>query len=185
MTFFGKKYFELWLQFYQKCFLSYSAASHDLNQLWPVLPMCISRTNFQWVVSWTFCCILFNIFYHRELNYIHDNVIKWKRFLRYWPFMRGVHRSTVISPQKASDAELWCFLSSVPEYKRLSKQSWGWWVETPSRSLWHHCSVIMLPEVVILSGFTSILSVTILLWLGSWILLGSLHKCKHWLFTCT
>ena len=25
--------------------------------------------------------------------------------------------------------------------KRLSKQSWGWWPETPSRSLWRHCSV--------------------------------------------
>ena len=24
--------------------------------------------------------------------------------------------------------------------KRLSKQSWGWWFETPSRSLWHHCN---------------------------------------------
>ena len=44
---------------------------------------------------------------------------------------------------------------------------------------------MMLLEVVILSGFMSISSVTILLWLGSWILLGSLHKCNHWLFTCT
>ena len=25
--------------------------------------------------------------------------------------------------------------------KRLSKQSWGWWFETPSRSLWSHCNV--------------------------------------------
>ena len=25
--------------------------------------------------------------------------------------------------------------------KRLSKQSWGWWFETPSRRLWHHCNV--------------------------------------------
>ena len=24
--------------------------------------------------------------------------------------------------------------------KRLSKQSWGWWFETPSWSLWHHCN---------------------------------------------
>ena len=24
--------------------------------------------------------------------------------------------------------------------KRLSKQSWGWWFETPSRSLWPHCN---------------------------------------------
>ena len=23
--------------------------------------------------------------------------------------------------------------------KRLSKHSWGWWFETPSRSLWRHC----------------------------------------------
>ena len=25
--------------------------------------------------------------------------------------------------------------------KRLSKQSWGWWFETPSRALWRHCNV--------------------------------------------
>ena len=24
--------------------------------------------------------------------------------------------------------------------KRLSKQSWGWWLETPSRSLWRQCN---------------------------------------------
>ena len=24
--------------------------------------------------------------------------------------------------------------------ERLSKQSWGWWFETPLRSLWHHCN---------------------------------------------
>ena len=25
--------------------------------------------------------------------------------------------------------------------KRLSKHSWGWWFETPSRPLWRHCNV--------------------------------------------
>ena len=50
---------------------------------------------------------------------------------------------------------------------------------------WNWIILMMLPEVVILSGFMSISSVTTLLWLESWILLGSLHKCKHWLFTCT
>ena len=24
--------------------------------------------------------------------------------------------------------------------KQLSKQSWGWWFETPSRPLWRHCN---------------------------------------------
>ena len=29
--------------------------------------------------------------------------------------------------------------------KRLSKQSWGWWFETLSGSLWRHCNVTELP----------------------------------------
>ena len=28
----------------------------------------------------------------------HDDVIKWKHFTRYWPFVRGIHRSTVDFP---------------------------------------------------------------------------------------
>ena len=31
---------------------------------------------------------------------IHDDVIKWKHFPRYWPFVRGIHRSPVNSPHK-------------------------------------------------------------------------------------
>ena len=30
----------------------------------------------------------------------HDDVVKWKHFPRYWPFMRGIHRSPVNSPHK-------------------------------------------------------------------------------------
>ena len=36
-------------------------------------------------------------------NYIiglHDDVIKWKHFPRYWPFVRGIHRWPVNSPHK-------------------------------------------------------------------------------------
>ena len=29
---------------------------------------------------------------------VHDDVIKLKHFLRYWPFVRGIHRSRVNSP---------------------------------------------------------------------------------------
>ena len=31
---------------------------------------------------------------------IHDDVIKWKHFPRYWPFVRGIHQSPVNSPLK-------------------------------------------------------------------------------------
>ena len=30
--------------------------------------------------------------------------------------------------------------------KRLSKQWWGWWFETPSRSLWRHCNGLIWYE---------------------------------------
>ena len=30
----------------------------------------------------------------------HDDVIKWTHFPRYWPFVRGIHRSPVNSPHK-------------------------------------------------------------------------------------
>ena len=31
---------------------------------------------------------------------VHDDVIKWKHFPRYWPFVRRIHRSPVNSPHK-------------------------------------------------------------------------------------
>ena len=36
----------------------------------------------------------------RDLSKIHDDVIRWKHFPRYWPFVRGLHRSPVNSPYK-------------------------------------------------------------------------------------
>ena len=49
------------------------------------------------------------------INKFHDDVIKWKYFPRYWPFVRGIHRPRWIPRTKASDAELWCFLWSASE----------------------------------------------------------------------
>ena len=45
-------------------------------------------------------------YYHIDsggMHYIcgpHDDVIKWKHFLRYWPYVRGINRATVSSPHK-------------------------------------------------------------------------------------
>ena len=32
--------------------------------------------------------------------HLHDDVIQWKHLPRYWPFVRGIHRSAVNSPHK-------------------------------------------------------------------------------------
>ena len=67
----------------------------------------------------------------------HDDVIKWRHFPRYWPFMRGIHRSPENSPHNGQ----WrgaLVLSDLRLNKRFSKQLWGWWFETASRPLWRH-----------------------------------------------
>ena len=38
--------------------------------------------------------------YLTEAAVLHDDVIKWKHFPRYWPFVRGIHRSPVNSLHK-------------------------------------------------------------------------------------
>ena len=37
--------------------------------------------------------------WNRRITF-HDDFMKWKHFPRYWPFVRGIHRSPVNSPHK-------------------------------------------------------------------------------------
>ena len=70
----------------------------------------------------------------------HDDVIQWKHFPRYWPFVRGIHRSQVNSPHKGQWRWALMFFFYLRMNKRLSKQSRRRWFATPSRPLWHHCN---------------------------------------------
>ena len=38
--------------------------------------------------------------FRSNLPLLHDDVMKWKHFPRYWPFVRGIHRSPVNSLHK-------------------------------------------------------------------------------------
>ena len=49
-------------------------------------PQAIMRWEYRWLC------------YGNEV--LHDDVIKWKHFRRYWLFVRGIHRSPVNSPHK-------------------------------------------------------------------------------------
>ena len=50
------------------------------------------------VDEFAFCCDLLCLSF--ILFCINDDVIKWKHFPRYWPFVLGIHRSPLISPHK-------------------------------------------------------------------------------------
>ena len=62
--------------------------------------------------------------------------------LAIWPFVRGIHRSGEFPTQRPVTRSCDVFFDLRPN-KRLSKQWWGWWFETPSGPLWRHCNVIL------------------------------------------
>ena len=57
-----------------------------------------------------------------------------------------------ITHTMASDAELWCFLD-LRLNKRLSKQWWGWWFETPSRPLWRQRNGLVCKKTTIVTSW--------------------------------
>ena len=47
------------------------------------------------------CSVLHRVRAVNDMTFCnHDDVITWKHFPRFWPFMRGIHRSPVNSPHK-------------------------------------------------------------------------------------
>ena len=64
----------------------------------------------------------------------------------YWPFVRGIHQSSVNSPHKGKCHGALVF-SLICLNKRLGKQSRRRWFETPSRSLWRHGNEWQAQEV--------------------------------------
>ena len=54
--------------------------------------------KFAWKYDYPRLCVL--VFHWNSLSVTHDDVIKWKHFPHYWPFVRGIHRSPVNSPRK-------------------------------------------------------------------------------------
>ena len=83
-----------------------------------------------------------------NIEYIHDDVIKWKHFPRNWPFVRGIHQSPVNSPHKGQwHGALMFSLICVWINDWVYKQSWGWWFETLSRPSWRHRNVYLILQI--------------------------------------
>ena len=77
-----------------------------------------------------------------ENSWAHDDIIKWKLFPRYWPFVRGIQRSLGNSPHKGQ----WCgaLMSSL-----ICARIYGWAnngdVGDSRRHLAHY-DIIVMPQ---------------------------------------
>ena len=94
--------------------------------------------------------------------YFNNDVIKWKHFPRYWPFVRGIHQWPVDTQHKGQ----WrgALMFDLRLNKRLSKQSRRWWFETPPRSLWRQRNIYVYPGTL---PSLKIMNISCQLWEGS------------------
>ena len=70
----------------------------------------------------------------------HDDVIKWKQFLRYWPFVRGNSLVPGEFPTQRPVTRSFDVFFDLRMNKWLSRQFWGWWFEMLSCPLWCRCN---------------------------------------------
>ena len=59
-------------------------------------PNCSFGVNLGLLLIMMICTGLLGV----SVSVAHDDIIKWKKFLHYWPFVQGIHRSLVNSPHK-------------------------------------------------------------------------------------
>ena len=80
-----------------------------LVNIWKSLLQTLKNTLFSthFMILHNFCLLFLNwqpvVNISHDSQYVakcHDEVIKWKHFPRYWPFVRRIHRSPVNSPHK-------------------------------------------------------------------------------------
>ena len=85
------------------------ATSHYLSQCWPSSLSPYGITRPQWINEcwWVWGDLVSDQRVIKIMTAIktwkktkHDDIIKWKHFPHYWPFVRGIHRSPVNSPHK-------------------------------------------------------------------------------------
>ena len=84
--------------------------------------------------------------YGLEWRTVHDDVIKWKHFRRYWPFVRGNHRSPLNSPHKGQWRGALMFSLIYAWKDGWVNNRRRWWFERPTRSLWRHRNVMRSRE---------------------------------------
>ena len=138
-------------------------SSHSLNQWWPSsVPWVCKLGSFKMFPNcWPYCsdlnklrlswwpgaslhhsCFPYEISIQlcHTIMYHHDDVIKWKHFPCYWPFVRGVTGEFPAQRPVTRSLDVFFYLRLN---KQFSKQSLGWWFEMPSRSLCRHCNVFL------------------------------------------
>ena len=116
------QWFEIWRPRQTSCFVNRSPSDSQASDGWVLLDYIYrSLLQYRWKRG--------NDMY-KQLDILTHYISWWRHqmesFPRYWPIVRGLHRS----PHKGQWH--WALIFFYLRLNgRLSKKSWGWWFETP------------------------------------------------------
>ena len=108
--------------------LHFSSVRHRNQFTWNFLNIVHGNQSLEWISCWP---------HMNDPCTCHDDVIQWKHFPRYWPFVRGIPVTGEFPVQRPVTRSFGVFFD-LRLNTRLSKQSWGWWFESLTPSLWCH-----------------------------------------------
>ena len=110
----------------------------------------------------------------------YSNVTKW------WRHQMETYSALLVnSPHRGQWRGALMFSLICALNKRLSNQSWGWWYQTPSCSLWRHCNgcanisqdAITKSKHICLCPFTFFLNSCFVLTCSSWFVHIRIQPC--------
>ena len=123
-------YILLYLSWYPRVlfFIFLFHCSHNKN----TLMLCLLASFLIMLIA----CSIIMFLKSRYFASLHVVFTWWRHqmetFPRYWPFVRGVHRSPVNSQHKGQWRGAWILSLICTWIDGWVKHSWGWWFETPS-----------------------------------------------------
>ena len=103
---------------------------------------CLSSQNRSPILACRFCVLFWNFaLYCTMLSWWLHQIKKNSALLA---FCAGNSPVAGEFPAQRPVTRIFSVFFDLRLNKRLSKQSWGWWFETPSCSLWRHCNEKLL-----------------------------------------
>ena len=82
------------------CLSFLNIAMAQMVEIFPMEDRNMFISNRQYHVCWWPCDATNESISNHGIDRVHDDVIKWKTITRYWPYVRGIQRSSVNSPHK-------------------------------------------------------------------------------------
>ena len=110
--------------------------------------------------------------YSELVTQSHDDVIKWEHFPRYWPFVRGIHRSSMNSPHKGQ----WC---GALIFSMICVWINAWVNNREAGDLTRHHAHY---DVVVMSVYAIIHTGLNIFWIDMYCEYLYIHGCMYWFF---